>query len=92
MRIKPLGSFVMCKEFEPEVQEKRLELIVPSGCAKRGEYPSVFGEIVDIGKDVKLFKIGDKVIYAKQQGHFVKLGLEECRLIPEDEIVGMLKK
>ncbi len=96
MNIRPLYDRVVIKRLE-EVEEKTLGGIVIPDSAKekpqRGEVLAVGkGKRLEDGKIVPLdVQVGDKILFGKYAGSEIKIEGEECLIMREDEILGVLE-
>jgi len=97
MKIRPLYDRVVVKRLEDEGEEKTSGGIYIPDSAK--EKPQK-GEILAAGQGKKLddgtvsaldVKVGDKVLFGKYSGNEVKIEGEECLIMREDEILGVLE-
>lgn len=96
MNIRPLYDRVVIKRLE-EGEEKTLSGIVIPDSAKekpqRGEVLAVGkGKRLEDGKVVPLdVQVGDKILFGKYAGSEIKIEGEECLIMREDEILGVLE-
>jgi len=97
MKIRPLYDRVVVKRLEDDEEEKTSGGIYIPDSAK--EKPQK-GKILAAGQGKKLedgtvsaldVKVGDKVLFGKYSGNEVKIDGEECLIMREDEILGVLE-
>ncbi len=96
MKIRPLYDRVVVKRLEEEEEKTSGGIYIPDTAKEkpqRGEVVAVGqGKRLDDGKLVPLdVKVGDKVLFGKYAGNEVKIDGEECLIMREDEILGVLE-
>ncbi len=85
VNIQPIDDRVLVKQVEEE-EEKVGSIYIPDTAKERPQ----MGEIIAIGtdEDIKeLFKIGDKVVYAKYGGTEIKYKGEEYIILQRSDIL-----
>lgn len=89
MIIKPIGKRVLIKPLKAE--EKTMGGIILT--SSYSQVNSNMGEIVAIGdsNNMKIFKIGDKIIHLDNAGTKIKDGNDEYIIIDFDDIVGIVE-
>ena len=95
MKIKPLGDRVLVKRLEEE-EAKKGGIIIPDTAKEkplRAEVKAVGpGKRNKQGKIIPLeVKVGDKVLINEYGGTEVKIDGEECLIMREDDIMGIIK-
>lgn len=83
--LKPLADRLIIKRLEAE--EKTASGIVLPDTAK--EKPEQ-GEVLEVGKDVKEVKKGDKVIFSKYSPSEVKVDGNEYLIVKEEDILAII--
>lgn len=92
--ITPLGTRVLVKRIEPEEQKTDGGIFIPDSAKEKPQEAEVValgngknddGEIVEFSVSV-----GDKVLISKYGGTEVKVGGDECVLVNESDILGIL--
>jgi chaperonin GroES len=96
MKIRPLYDRVVVKRIE-EQEQMVGGIIVPDTAKEKPQQGQVLavgqGKRLDDGKLVALdVKVGDKVLFGKYSGNDIKIENEECLIMREDEILGVLEK
>ncbi|WP_300355876.1 co-chaperone GroES [Fusobacterium sp.] len=89
MIIKPIGKRVLIKPLKAE--EKTMGGIILT--SSYSQVNSNMGEIVAIGdsNNMKILKIGDKIIHLDNVGTKIKDGNDEYIIIDFDDIVGIVE-
>ena len=95
MKIRPLQDRVLVKRLEEE-EKTSGGIIIPDTAKEKPQH----GKVVAVGKgkvneDGKLIpldvKAGDKILFGKYAGTEVKIDGEECLIMREDDILGVLE-
>ncbi len=95
MKIRPLYDRVLIKRIE-EKEQVQGGIIIPDTAKEKPQQ----GEVLAVGKGKRLedgslvpldVKAGDKVLFGKYSGNEVKIDGEECLILREDEILGILE-
>lgn len=95
MKIRPLYDRVLVKRIE-EKEQVQGGIIIPDTAKEKPQQ----GEVLAVGKGKRLedgslvpldVKAGDKVLFGKYSGNEVKIDGEECLILREDEILGILE-
>jgi chaperonin GroES len=95
MKIRPLYDRVLVKRIE-EKEQVQGGIIIPDTAKEKPQQ----GEVLAVGKGKRLedgsivpldVKAGDKVLFGKYSGNEVKIDGEECLIMREDEILGILE-
>ena len=94
MKITPLNDRVLVKRIEAKETQKG-GIIIPDTAKEKpqeGEIVAVGeGKLDEKGNRIKMqVKTGDRVLCAKYAGSDVKLNDEECLILREDDILGII--
>ena len=94
MKITPLNDRVLVKRIEAKESQKG-GIIIPDTAKEKpqeGEVVAVGeGKLDEKGTRIKMqVKKGDRVLFAKYAGSDVKLNDEECLILREDDILGII--
>ena len=96
MKIRPLYDRVVVKRIEEEGETVQGGIIIPDSAKEKPQE----GEVLAVGQgkrldDGKLFpldvKVGDKILFGKYSGNEIKIEGEECMIMREDEILGVIE-
>ncbi|MCF7907613.1 MAG: co-chaperone GroES [Candidatus Omnitrophica bacterium] len=94
MKFKPLSDRILVKPLEAKEQTKG-GIVIPDSAKEKPQE----GEIVAVGEGKKSddgkviavsLKVGDKVLYGKYSGTEITLDGEECLIIREDDVLGIV--
>jgi chaperonin GroES len=96
MKIRPLYDRVVVKRIEEEEETVQGGIIIPDSAKEKPQEGEVLavgqGKRLDDGKLVPLdVKVGDKILFGKYSGNEIKLEGEECMIMREDEILGVIE-
>lgn len=97
MKIRPLYDRVVVKRLEIDEEETvQGGIIIPDSAKEKPQKGKILaagqGKRLDDGKIVPLdVKVGDKVLFGKYSGNEIKIEGEECLIMREDEILGVLE-
>lgn len=92
--ITPLGTRVLVKRIEQEEQKSEGGIFLPDTAKEKPQEAEVValgngknddGEVVEFS-----VKVGDQVLISKYGGTEVKVGGDECVLVNEHDILGIL--
>ena len=95
MNIRPLHDRVVVKRLEEE-ETSQGGIIIPDSAKEKPQKGEVLavgpGKKNDEGKIVAMdVKKGDKVLFGKYSGNELKIEGEECLIMREDEILGVIE-
>jgi chaperonin GroES len=95
MKIRPLYDRVVVKRIEEEEETVQGGIIIPDSAKEKPQEGEVLavgqGKRLDDGKLVPLdVKVGDKILFGKYSGNEIKVEGEECMIMREDEILGVI--
>lgn len=85
--LKPLADRVVIKRIEKEAATAS-GIVLPESAKERPEQ----GEVVEIGKDVKEVKKGNKVVFAKYGPTEVKVEGTEFLIVKEEDILAVVSQ
>ena len=97
MKIRPLYDRVVVKRLEDKEDEKTQGgIIIPDSAKEKPQKGEILaagkGKRLDDGKIVPLdVKVGDKILFGKYSGNEIKIDGEECLIMREDELLGVLE-
>lgn len=93
-KITPLGTRVLVKRIEQDEQKSEGGIFLPDTAKEKPQEAEVValgngknddGEVVEFS-----VKVGDQVLISKYGGTEVKVGGDECVLVNESDILGIL--
>ena len=96
MKIRPLQDRILVKRIDEEEKSKG-GIIIPDSAKEKPQE----GKVVAIGNGKKLddgkvqqmdVKAGDRILFGKYSGTEIKIDGEECLILREDEVLGILDK
>ena len=95
MNIKPLGDRVLVRPIE-QSEQKRGGIIIPDTAKEKPQEGQVVavgpGKVAESGEKIAMnVKKGDKVLYGKYAGTEVKLDDVDYLIMPESDILGIIK-
>lgn len=85
--LKPLADRVIVKRIEKEATTAS-GIVLPETAKEKPEE----GEVIEVGKDVKEVKKGDKVVFSKYGPTEIKQKGEELLIIKEEDILAILER
>ena len=96
MNIRPLHDRVLVKRIEQE-EQVRGGIIIPDTAKEKPQEAEVVavgpGKLNDDGKRSPMdVKEGDRVLTGKYSGSEIKVDGEECLILREDEVLGIIEK
>ena len=86
MNIQPLFDKVLIK---PQKQEEKTSSGIYIPDTAKQDKPQI-GEVIAIGKDVKIVKVGQNVVFAKYGPTEINLESEDYLIIKEEDILATL--
>ena len=94
MSLRPLHDRVLVKRIE-EVETARGGIIIPDSAKEKPQQGEVLavgsGKLLDNGKRVPVeVKAGDRILFGKYSGAESRIDGDECLILREDEILGVL--
>jgi chaperonin GroES len=95
MKIKPLGDRIIVKRIEEEEKSKG-GIIIPDTAKEKPQQGEVIavgtGKLTDKGERIPMeIKVGDRVLFGKYSGTDVKLEGEECLIMHQDDVLGIIE-
>jgi chaperonin GroES len=84
--LQPLGEYVVAVAEEASTKTAS-GLYLPDNAAEKPKTAKVLG----IGKDVKLVKVGDRIVYKSYSTTEVKIDSDEFILVKEEDILATVK-
>jgi len=96
MKVRPLQDRLVVKRLAEEEKSKG-GIIIPDSAKEKpveGEVVAVgSGKVLEGGKLRPLdVKKGDRVLFGKYSGTEIKVNGEECLILREDEVLGIIEK
>jgi chaperonin GroES len=98
MKIRPLNDRVVVKRLEEDEEKTSGGIYIPDSAKEKPQKGEIIaagqGKKTDDGKVIPLdVKVGDKVLFGKYSGNEVpmKIDDQECLIMREDEILGVLE-
>jgi chaperonin GroES len=89
MKVKPIDDRLLIKPIEPENKTSG-GIIIPDTAKEK----PIMGEVVAVGTDEelqKLFKVGDKVIFAKYGGEEITIDGQDYRIIQRSDVLAIVE-
>lgn len=83
--LKPLADRIVLKRVEAE-QKTASGIVLPESSKEKPEQ----GEVIEVGKEVKEIKKGDKVIFSKYAPSEIKINNEEYLIVKEEDVLAVL--
>jgi chaperonin GroES len=95
MKIRPLYDRIVVKRIE-EKESIQGGIIIPDSAKEKPQEGEVLavgnGKRLEDGKIVPLeVKVGDRILFGKYSGNEMKIEGEECLIMREDEVLGVLE-
>lgn len=96
MKLRPLYDRVVVKRLE-EDEVVQGGIIIPDSAKEKPQQGEVLavgqGKRLDNGSIVPLdVKVGDRVLFGEYSGNETKIDEEECLILREDDVLGVLTK
>jgi chaperonin GroES len=89
MKVKPIDDRLLIKAVEPESKTSG-GIIIPDTAKEK----PIIGEVIEIGTDEELqtlFKVGDKVIFAKYGGEEITIDGKDFRIIQRSDVLAKIE-
>ena len=96
VHIRPLHDRLIVKRIEEQEQKSAGGIIIPDSAKEKPQEGKVLavgkGKTNDEGKTIPLdVKAGDRILFGKYSGSEIKVEGEECLILREDEVLGIIE-
>jgi chaperonin GroES len=96
VHIRPLHDRLIVKRIEEQEQKSAGGIIIPDTAKEKPQEGKVLavgkGKTNDDGKTIPLdVKAGDRILFGKYSGSEIKVDGEECLILREDEVLGVIE-
>lgn len=96
VHIRPLHDRLIVKRIEDQEQKSAGGIIIPDSAKEKPQEGKVLavgkGKTNDDGKTIPLdVKAGDRILFGKYSGSEIKVDGEECLILREDEVLGIIE-
>jgi len=96
VHIRPLHDRLIVKRIEEQEQRSAGGLIIPDTAKEKPQEGKVLavgkGKTNEDGKVIPLdVKTGDRILFGKYSGSEIKVDGEECLILREDEVLGVVE-
>ena len=96
VHIRPLHDRLIVKRVEEQEQKSAGGIIIPDSAKEKPQECKVLavgkGKTNDDGKTIPLdVKAGDRILFGKYSGSEIKVEGEECLILREDEVLGVIE-
>ena len=96
VKIQPLGDRVLVKPLEQK-EVKKGGIIIPDTAKEKPQEGEILaagkGKVTEDGKLLPMdVKVGDRILYGKYSGTEIKLDEEECLIMHQEDILGIIKE
>ena len=96
VHIRPLHDRLIVKRIEEQEQKSAGGIIIPDSAKEKPQEGKVLavgkGKTNDEGKVIPLdVKTGDRILFGKYSGSEIKVEGEECLILREDEVLGIIE-
>jgi len=96
VHIRPLHDRLIVKRIEEGEQKSAGGIIIPDSAKEKPQEGKVLavgkGKKNDDGKIIPLdVKTGDRILFGKYSGSEIKVEGEECLILREDEVLGVIE-
>ena len=96
MKFRPLQDRVLIKRLEDNEEKTKGGLYIPDSAKEKPQQGKVIavgkGKTNDEGKTFPLdVKSGDRILFGKYSGSEIKVEGEECLILREDEVLGVIE-
>lgn len=89
MKVQPIDDRLLIKALEPESKTAG-GIIIPDTAKEK----PIIGEVIEVGTDEELqnlFKVGDKVIFAKYGGEEITIDGKDFRIIQRSDVLAKIE-
>jgi chaperonin GroES len=86
MTIHPLADRLVARQLEAETKTAA-GILLPDSAKEK----PLMAEVLEVGKDVKEVKKGDKIVYKQYSATEFKLGADEQFVIKEEDVLAVVK-
>ena len=96
VHIRPLHDRLIVKRIEEREQKSTGGIIIPDTAKEKPQEGKVLavgkGKVNDEGKVLPLdVKTGDRILFGKYSGSEIKVDGEECLILREEEVLGIIE-
>ena len=96
VHIRPLHDRLIVKRVEEQEQKSAGGIIIPDSAKEKPQEGKVLavgkGKTNDDGKTIPLdVKAGDRILFGKYSGSEIKVDGEECLILREEEVLGIIE-
>jgi chaperonin GroES len=96
VHIRPLHDRLIVKRIEEGEQKSAGGIIIPDSAKEKPQEGKVLavgkGKVNEDGKVLPLdVKTGDRILFGKYSGSEIKVDGEECLILREDEVLGIIE-
>jgi chaperonin GroES len=96
VQIRPLHDRLIVKRVEEQEQKSTGGIIIPDSAKEKPQEGKVLavgkGKLNDDGKLIPLdVKTGDRILFGKYSGSEIKVDGEECLILREEEVLGIIE-
>ena len=96
VHIRPLHDRLIVKRIEEQEQKSAGGIIIPDSAKEKPQEGKVLavgtGKKNEDGKVIPLdVKTGDRILFGKYSGSEIKVEGEECLILREDEVLGVIE-
>ena len=96
VHIRPLHDRLIVKRIEDQEQKSAGGIIIPDSAKEKPQEGKVLavgkGKVNEDGKVLPLdVKAGDRILFGKYSGSEIKVDGEECLILREDEVLGIIE-
>jgi chaperonin GroES len=96
VHIRPLSDRLIVKRIEEQESRSAGGIIIPDSAKEKPQEGKVLavgkGKKNDDGKIIPLdVKTGDRILFGKYSGSEIKVEGEECLILREDEVLGVIE-
>ena len=96
VHIRPLHDRLIVKRIEEQEQRSAGGIIIPDSAKEKPQEGKVLavgkGKVNEDGKVLPLdVKAGDRILFGKYSGSEIKVDGEECLILREEEVLGIIE-